>query len=690
MLNKSEFNLKKVKLNSIYSQLLLNIVLPVLLGLIIIGTFSYQNTKSIQNHNNETEQIFIYDEIKSFIELQFVALSIIEEPMEKQMEQYSNKLVNEHFANTHNIENIDLNRIMKKLNMNSESFDLYIINEDGIVINTTFKEDLYINFFSFGLSHKNYLLKIFSEGTFDSPRFFFEHKTKRYKKYTYHSTLDKKYIIEIGLYSEQADKIYDYTISHLMNIPFKKPNLLAVDMFFLGDKPYPLILSDEFIPEHINIISHLKQGKTVTLPFNAKGKMINYSYFYLKSENPKIFDGIIVRIANDPTKQNEFIVTERLKIFTVLILSLILTFLLIYFRAKSIVKPIQYLIDKSKIIAGGNYNERVKIKSNKEITELADNFNNMVNNIQERNLQIEEQSEFLYKSNRNLNQAYKLLDHQKNIIENKKDDLTASISYAHRIQESLLPSLDEFSKIFPESFVHMLPRDIVSGDFYWFSHINNKIIIVVSDCTGHGVPGAFMSMIGMTILNFIVNHEKVYDPALILSRLDTEICDLFIYRNRSEQRFEGMDAAVCCFDMKEHKMTFSSAQRPIIFVRNGEAKTYKSSIYPIGEYYDDVQKIFTNTIIDLYEGDLIYMFSDGYTSQFDENDDKKFNYTRFRKLLTDINHRPVKEHPAIIHRTFEAWKGNNDQIDDILIVGIKYIPQKPKKKISAKDIIGDE
>ena len=668
---------------------MINIVIPLLFGLIIIGAFSYQNTKTILNENNKTEQIFIYDEIKSFIELQFVALSIIEEPMERKMKDYSDKLVNKYFANTRNIENIDLNRIRRQLGMDKNQFDLYIINQDGIVVNTTFKEDLYINFFSFGESHKNYLMKIFNTGEFDSPRFFFEHKTKRYKKYSYHASLDKKYIIEIGLYSGQADKIYDYTINHLLDIPDKKPNLLGVDMFFLGDKPYPLILQDEYIPEHLNIIPDLRKGKTITLPFNSETKAINYSYFYLKSEQAKIFDGIIVRISNDPSNQTRFVNTQRYKISLVLLLSLIITFLLIYFRSKTIVKPINYLIEKSKIIAQGNYNERVKIKASTEITELAHNFNNMVNNIQERNSQIEEQSEFLFNSNRNLNEAYKLLDHQKNIIENKRDDLTASISYANRIQESLLPTLESFKNIFPESFVHMLPRDIVSGDFYWFSKVKNKIIIVVSDCTGHGVPGAFMSMIGMTILNYLVNHEKLIDPAVILSRLDTEICDLFIYRNRSEQRFEGMDASVCCFDLNEQKLTFSSAQRPIIYMRDGAAKTHKGSIYPIGEYYDDIQKIFTNTEIDLVEGDIIYMFSDGYTSQFDESDEKKFNYTRFRKLLSDINHRPMKEQPSIIHRTFEAWKGANDQIDDIIIVGIKYVQKQISKGISAASILED-
>jgi serine phosphatase RsbU (regulator of sigma subunit) len=213
---------------------------------------------------------------------------------------------------------------------------------------------------------------------------------------------------------------------------------------------------------------------------------------------------------------------------------------------------------------------------------------------------------------------------------------------------------------------------------------------VASDCTGHGVPGAFMSMIGMTILNHLVNYEHIDDPALILSRLDAEVCDLLIYNNHKEQRFEGMDTAIISIDLQTSEMKFSSAQRPIILMRKGEAITYKGNIYPIGEYYDSIQKIFTNTSIQLEEDDIVYMFSDGYTSQFEESGVKKFNYKRFRKLLTDINHRPLKEQPIILHRTFEAWKGDADQIDDIMVVGFKYSLKKIRKTFSAKDIIDSD
>lgn len=680
-----------MKINTIHKQLLINIVLPVIIGLLILGIFSYRNTKTILNINNETERNFIYEEIKSFIELEFVALSIVENPMEKQMNEYSNTLINKYFKSTQDIENIDLDKIRNELEMDPNLFDLYIINRDGIVVNTTFKEDLYINFFSFGNAHKNYLLKVFNDGKFDSPRFFFEHKTKRYKKYSYQPTSDGKYIIEIGLYSTQADKVYEYTINHLEEIPQKKPNLTSVDIFFYADKPYPLNLKKEFIPEHLPLIQELLKGKMITVTHNKKGESnVNYTYFFLKDAQPKIFSGTIIRISNDPSAQMMFIKNEKIKIIIILLVSLILVYLLIHNRAKAIVNPIYDLIDKTKIIANGNYRQRVNEDGENEIATLSKNFNKMVNNIEERNNEIEEQSEFLYQVNRKLNEAYKLLDHQKSLLENKQDDITASLNYAHRIQESLLPAPEEFNTLFPESFVYILPRDIVSGDFYWYSKINNKIVVVASDCTGHGVPGAFMSMIGMTILHHLVNYEYITDPALILSRLDTEINDLLVYKNHHEQRFEGMDTAVCTIDLDSDEMKFASAQRPIMLIRDGKAITFKGSIYPIGEYYDNIQKIFTNTTIPLKDDDNIYMFSDGYTSQFNELSEKKFNFRRFRQLLTDINRRPMKEQPVIIHRTYEAWKGNSEQVDDILIVGFKYSNIKKNQTFSARDVLSED
>jgi phosphoserine phosphatase RsbU/P len=679
----------KVK-KSISRQLIVNIAIPVLLGLIIIGGFNIQNTLHLIQNNQKTEHDFIFDEIKSFIELQFVALSIIEAPMAEEMKKFSNQMVNDIFSNTQNIEVADLALLQKKLGMDPQKFDLYIINRDGIVANTTFKEDLFINFFNFGKAHRTYIENRFKSHEFDSPRFFFEHKTKRYKKYSYQTTLDGKYIIEIGLYSDQADKVYDYTINHLDQLPQKKKNITNVDMYMLGDKPYPFNLRREFIPDHLGLINELKQNKTIYKVEKGINNTVAYTYFFIPNNTPDIFDGIVIRISSNP--QAEYLMTKKeiAKTVIILVITLILVYLLIYYRSKGIVEPIKKLIEKTKEIAAGNFQESVNIEGDSEVSKLSAYFNQMMASIQERNSQIEAQSEFLYQSNRKLNEAYKLLDHQKSLIENKQDDLKASIDYGLRIQQALIPDDNELAKLFKESFVFMLPRDIVSGDFYWYTRVKNKIVIVLSDCTGHGVPGAFMSMIGMTVMHHLVNEQNISDPAQLLTKLDTELNDLFINRHTKEHRFEGMDTIICCLDTDTEKLIFSSAQRPLIIVRNGTAFSYKGSIYPIGEYYDDIQKIFTNTTIDLIEGDSIYIFSDGFTSQFDADNNKKFNYDRFRKLLSDMNNRLMKEQPLVLQRMLDSWKGNAEQVDDILIVGFKYLKPLKSDFISAQNILRQE
>lgn len=680
----------KVK-KSISRQLIINIAIPVLLGLIIIGGFNIQNTLQLIHNNQKTEHDFVFDEIRSFIELQFVALSIIEAPMAEEMKKYSEHLVNDVFANTQNIEVTDLGQLEKNLGMDSSRFDLYIINRDGIVVNTTFKEDLFINFFNFGKAHRSYIEKRFKSHDFDSPRFFFEHKTKRYKKYSYQTTRDGKYIIEIGLYSEQADKVYEYTINHLDQLPQKKKNITNVDMYMLGDKPYPFNLRREFISDHIAFLDDLRENKTIyKVEKGTNNNPIAYTYFFIPNTTADIFNGIVIRITSDPQSEYQMVKKEILKTVVILIITLVLVYLLIYNRSKMIVDPIKKLIEKTKSIANGNYQEPVNIEGDSEVSKLSAYFNQMMANIQARNAQIEAQSEFLYQSNRKLNEAYKLLDHQKSLIENKQDDLKASIDYAHRIQQALIPDNVQLAKLFPESFVFMLPRDIVSGDFYWYTQVKNKIVIVLSDCTGHGVPGAFMSMIGMTIMHHLVNQQNISDPSLLLTKLDTELNDLFINRNSGEHRFEGMDTIICCIDTDTNKLVFASAQRPLIIVRNATAFSYKGSIYPIGEYYDDIQKVFTNTTIDLIEGDSVYMFSDGYTSQFNSSNSKKFNYDRFRKLLSDINNRPMKEQPLVLQRMLESWKGGAEQIDDILIVGFRYCKPIKNYNISAIELLKQE
>jgi ligand-binding sensor domain-containing protein/serine phosphatase RsbU (regulator of sigma subunit) len=262
---------------------------------------------------------------------------------------------------------------------------------------------------------------------------------------------------------------------------------------------------------------------------------------------------------------------------------------------------------------------------------------------------------------------------QKEVIEIKNKDITDSINYAKRIQTSMLPPIKRLQQHFSGSFVFYSPRDIVSGDFYWFDQVNdNKFTIVCADSTGHGVPGAFMSMIGSTLIKDICTREARNSPSRVLEVLDTEL------RNTLNQNLEdgtkpgdGMDIIVCEIDLKTHYVRYASAMRPMIIYRNAEEVFVKGSRNSVGGHYEREVNIFEDEGIQLSEGDIIYMFSDGYSDQFGGPMGKKFKMVRLKSLLQDIHMKPMDEQYLHIKNTFNLWKENYDQVDDVLFMGIK-------------------
>jgi ligand-binding sensor domain-containing protein/serine phosphatase RsbU (regulator of sigma subunit) len=263
---------------------------------------------------------------------------------------------------------------------------------------------------------------------------------------------------------------------------------------------------------------------------------------------------------------------------------------------------------------------------------------------------------------------------QKEEIEIKNRDITDSINYAQRIQSSILPPIKKLQQNFSGSFIFYQPRDIVSGDFYWFDKIgNNKFVIVCADSTGHGVPGAFMSMIGTTLIKDISIRAEVNSPSEILRFLDSELRSTLNQNieTSDDQSNDGMDIIVCEIDVKTNYMRYASAMRPMIVYRGGEQIYIKGSRSSVGGHYDKEDKIFKDEGIQLDKGDLIYMFSDGYPDQFGGPIGKKFKMVRLKNLLRDIHQKPMEEQYEYVKSTFNLWKEEYDQVDDVLFMGIK-------------------
>lgn len=249
-------------------------------------------------------------------------------------------------------------------------------------------------------------------------------------------------------------------------------------------------------------------------------------------------------------------------------------------------------------------------------------------------------------------------------------DIKDSLIYAQRIQEALLPSEEYFRKHFKDSFIFLKPKDIVSGDFCWIGEKGNKLFVVAADCTGHGVPGALMSMIGHEILDKTINDDNIEQPARILGVLNKGLEKIF----RGEKNVgtiirDGMDIGLCVVDRKRKKMEYAGALFPLYIIRENNLIEIKGDKLIIGMNPSGIP--YNNHDLDILENDIVYMFSDGFADQFGGSENKKFMYRRLRHLLMTIHRFPMHDQKIVLDENIRTWMGNNTQIDDIMVIGFK-------------------
>lgn len=254
------------------------------------------------------------------------------------------------------------------------------------------------------------------------------------------------------------------------------------------------------------------------------------------------------------------------------------------------------------------------------------------------------------------------------IIEEKNRDITASIRYAERIQRAMLPPDD----LLPETFIYFRPKDIVSGDFYWLYANGDYEFIAAVDCTGHGVPGAFMSIIGHNSLNKIVREYGIVKPAAILDQLNNEVVNALLARHETTIN-DGMDLSLVAINKQKRTVEFAGAYNPLYVVRNGEMIVHKADRFPIGMSTMEGKKKFTNVEVEVSPGDMLYMSSDGYADQFGGPEGSKYMSARFKRFLAGIWNLPVAEQKSALEREITEWKGELQQVDDILVIGIRII-----------------
>jgi serine phosphatase RsbU (regulator of sigma subunit) len=256
------------------------------------------------------------------------------------------------------------------------------------------------------------------------------------------------------------------------------------------------------------------------------------------------------------------------------------------------------------------------------------------------------------------------------IIEQKNKDITDSINYAKRIQSGLLPSATALRQCLREHFTLFMPKDIVSGDFYWASEYRGRAVFTVADCTGHGIPGAFMSVLGATLLNECIMLKNIEQPSQILGYLNDKLPMNLRSADGGHLR-DGMDMAVCMLDFNTRKLHFAGANNPCYIVRNGAIIELTANKQPISAGTDFEKKPFTDHDVDLLAGDVIYLSSDGFADQFGGDRDKKFGYKRFRDLLCRLSIEDTEKQQQLLASTFAEWKGKSEQVDDVCIIGVR-------------------
>jgi len=312
------------------------------------------------------------------------------------------------------------------------------------------------------------------------------------------------------------------------------------------------------------------------------------------------------------------------------------------------------------------------IESLKKLNQLKDQINiDLEKKVEERTNELNKLNQELIMANKQLGAERDIFETQRNLIAKQRQETTDSIRYAQRIQKTLIKSETFLRNKIDNYFILDIPKDIVSGDFYWVTKTDTRTFVAVADCTGHGVPGAFMSIIGITYLNDVINEDSNLSPAEILFNLRKRIVSVFKQAPEDEDApKDGLDISLISIDFDNKTLEFAGAYNPLYIIRGRELLSYKGDRMPIS-IHEKENETFTNHTIQLKPNDSLYMFTDGYIDQFGWRSGKKFKHNQFKELLLEINEIPIEAQKVVLLNTIKNWMGDLEQVDDILVMGMK-------------------
>ncbi|MBI9069378.1 MAG: SpoIIE family protein phosphatase [Salinivirgaceae bacterium] len=428
-----------------------------------------------------------------------------------------------------------------------------------------------------------------------------------------------------------------------------------------------------------------KRPQWVIIRKNYKNKNYEFSKTHLELVSDIFFDKekiAVVYLKISLNSLNEQLSALIFRLLLIALFSYLVSFISIVFLSKIITTPILKLARVTKQISNEkDYTKRVpEFNAKTEMAVLYNGFNEMLDEIELRNNEvivalnaISEQKDEIEGQRDYIQGQRDQIEEQSFFLKIWNKDIMASIKYAKTIQNNMLLSIDKVKEMHKNLFVMFEPRDVVSGDFYWFDKIDGQFIFCAADCTGHGVPGAMISIVGFNLLNQIIQDRQVYDPHKILNHLDQEIVKFFRKDDHSNVTDDGMDLAICSLDVETKILYYSGANNSAYIIRNGSLIELKCDKHSLGSGTSDFvsEEGFSISQKQLEKGDTVFLFSDGYMDQFGGEKGKKFMKKRFKNLLCEIGHLSSDEQKKVLEDTLEDWIGDLHQIDDIIVMGIK-------------------
>ncbi len=646
----------KNRFNSIQTQLLVNLLLPALFVLLVVFVIFYRFNIEQLELKTKTNRSNILEETKNLIAFYDHSIRQHENDLIGKMRLQS-FAIQKRLAREENLKKVDLFLLSKEQGIDTNKEHIYLINQNTKIINTTFEKDFGMKFSDFGKTYISEFARLRAEKKFHEDRFGLESRTGKIKKYSFLPTLDGKYLIELGYYSSQADGYRALLLKQINSLSDRFPGINSSYLYLsVKGVRYSKLKGEKQVKAYFKCLNSRKNQEVIT--DNPKTRQIEkVEYLFLPVLKSNIYVGYILQLETDNSEEQKLLSNLFYRFLIIGLVSLFLLFTLIIWRTKKIAKPIQLFSQQTQDISVQNLNQQITVNGSKEINELKESFNAM---IQKLKLSYESLEEKVIARTKELNT-------QKQLVEHKNQEITESIQYAKFIQDALLPSEKLVKNGFPNSFIYFQPKDIIAGDFYWYVETTDWNYIAVADCTGHGVPGAMVSILCISSLNEAMAKLNCCEPSELLNLTRQLVVEKLTKEHYSLK--DGMDISILRMNKENKTIQWAGANNPMWIFNGKEIQQFQADKQPVGQF--DGFKSFTTHTYFPKENDLFVLFSDGYADQFGGPKDKKFKYSSLRELISEIAHLPMNEIENQLHQRFSEWKGENEQTDDVCVVGFK-------------------